>query len=207
MRAAVIPLKNLSHVKTRLAGYLSLEDRISLCLGMLNRLILLLSSAPEIDAVFVTTPDPRVQGYLDREFPHVHILRDPGHTTLNAAAKQAQHSLCVQGFSSMLFLLGDLPFLTSDDIYKACTLGHTHPIVLMPDRFEEGTNGMLLSPPNLVFPSFGQGSFSRHLSQARVSGLPCAVLRTAGWGADLDTWDDLCRARRLLPALTIVFAA
>ena len=52
MRSAVIPLKNLSHVKTRLAGYLSLEDRISLCLGMLNRLILLLSSAPEIDAVF-----------------------------------------------------------------------------------------------------------------------------------------------------------
>jgi 2-phospho-L-lactate guanylyltransferase len=59
--------------------------------------------------------------------------------------------------------------------------------VIVPDRHGTGTNALLLTPPDVIEPSFGPGSFARHrelAGTASVAELPSLLL-------DVDTPDDL----------------
>ena len=42
--------------------------------------------------------------------------------------------------------------------------------VVVPDRHGTGTNGLLLTPPDAIAPSFGPGSCERHRALARAAG-------------------------------------
>ena len=59
--------------------------------------------------------------------------------------------------------------------------------MIVPDRHGTGTNALLLTPPDVIEPAFGPGSFARHSELAghgRVAELPSLTL-------DIDTPDDL----------------
>ena len=50
-----------------------------------------------------------------------------------------------------------------------------HPVaersaVIVPDRHGEGTNALLLTPPNALTPAFGEGSRQRHIDLAVAQG-------------------------------------
>jgi 2-phospho-L-lactate guanylyltransferase len=68
----------------------------------------------------------------------------------------------------------------------------------VPDRHGAGTNALLLSPPDVIEPSFGPGSCERHVSAARAGGVSCSVDPLASLALDVDTPKDLAElARRL----------
>ena len=70
-------------------------------------------------------------------------------------------------------------------------------VVIVPDRHGTGTNGLLLSPPDVITPSFGPESFERHRALALAAGVACRVERPASLLLDIDTGADLAALRAL----------
>ena len=72
--------------------------------------------------------------------------------------------------------------------------------MIVPDRHGSGTNALLLSPPSVIAPSFGPGSFARHAARAhaRRDRRPRRGVRSLG--LDVDTPDDLRALRGALAA-------
>ena len=68
----------------------------------------------------------------------------------------------------------------------------------MPDRHGTGTNGLLLTPPDAITPSFGPGSCERHHALARAAGLTCRLEHPPTLLLDIDTGADLAALRRRL---------
>jgi 2-phospho-L-lactate guanylyltransferase len=64
-------------------------------------------------------------------------------------------------------------------------------VVVLPDRHGTGTNGLLLTPPDVIAPSFGPGSCERHRGLALAAGVSCRVKRIPSLLLDIDTGEDL----------------
>ena len=73
-------------------------------------------------------------------------------------------------------------------------------VVIVPDRHGAGTNALLLSPPDVIEPSFGPGSFARHAARAHAAGTVVRVAEIRSLGLDVDTPDDLRVLRDALAA-------
>ena len=64
-------------------------------------------------------------------------------------------------------------------------------VVIAPDRREEGTNALLVRPPNAIAFAYGASSFDAHRRQAQERSIPIAVYRSPTLALDLDVPDDL----------------
>jgi 2-phospho-L-lactate guanylyltransferase len=71
---------------------------------------------------------------------------------------------------------------------------------IVPDRHGEGTNALVLSPPGVIRPAFGEGSHARHEAAARAAEAPFATEELASLALDLDTPADLIALTRELEA-------
>jgi 2-phospho-L-lactate guanylyltransferase len=72
--------------------------------------------------------------------------------------------------------------------------------VIVPDRHGHGTNALLLTPPDVMEPAFGPGSFVRHAALARAAGATIRVADVTSLGLDVDTPEDLAALRAALAA-------
>jgi 2-phospho-L-lactate guanylyltransferase len=71
-------------------------------------------------------------------------------------------------------------------------LGGAGRVVIAPDAAGEGTNALLLTPPDAIATCFGcADSFHRHRARAAAAGLAVSVHRAPALAFDLDTVDDL----------------
>ena len=64
---------------------------------------------------------------------------------------------------------------------------------LVPALDGDGTNALLLAPPDAMQPGFGPGSFVRHLAQAVARRLDAQVLQLPRVAIDIDQPHDLAR--------------
>ena len=71
-------------------------------------------------------------------------------------------------------------------------------VLIVPDRHGTGTNALLLTPPDVLAPSFGPDSRRRHLAEAAAAGVPAEVVELESLGLDIDTTDDLEALQRQL---------
>ena len=74
----------------------------------------------------------------------------------------------------------------------------TREVTIVPDRHGKGTNGLLLTPPNAIEPSFGADSRVRHERLAHDGALGCRVEQPASLLLDIDTGEDLAVLRERL---------
>jgi 2-phospho-L-lactate guanylyltransferase len=115
-------------------------------------------------------------------------------TRLDAIVDGGLDALSARGVSSVLVVLADLPELSADDVARMIDLGARHSIVLAPDAREEGTNALLLTPPDRMRTCFGRrDSFRAHRERASSMGIEVAVLRAPSLAFDLDTAEDLAK--------------
>jgi 2-phospho-L-lactate guanylyltransferase len=70
--------------------------------------------------------------------------------------------------------------------------------VIVPDRHHEGTNALLLQPPDVMRPSYGIDSFARHRALAEEAGIAVEVAETESLALDVDTPDDFTALRELI---------
>jgi 2-phospho-L-lactate guanylyltransferase len=93
------------------------------------------------------------------------------------------------GYERVLLVPGDTPLVDPQDV--SLLLGVETAVAIVPDRQGTGTNALLISPPDAIAPSFGPGSFERHVVAARAAALGYSIERVPGLMFDVDTPDDL----------------
>jgi 2-phospho-L-lactate/phosphoenolpyruvate guanylyltransferase len=173
---AILPFKATEDSKTRLT--LGSSQRSRLAREWLQRAVDSCHACDRIERTLVLTTQP-----LD--WPGVELLVQAGNG-LNAGLEEARQ--WVQS-PRLLFLLPDLPNLSSDDL---CQLLATCPdpgVALAPDRHGQGTNALALQCwPDLQL-AFGPNSFEKHRLQVPSDRLK--VVYVPGLAQDVDTLQDL----------------
>ncbi len=201
---AVVPVKDLERAKRRLAGALDPAARHGLSLAMLADVLDALAATPGLDGIAVVSRDADVAALARRRGRRVIPETGAG---LDAAVAQAANVLSAEGCARLLVMPADLPLAAPEEIAAVlAALAEAPGLALVPDRHGVGTNALACAPPDAIAPSFGAGSFARHLEAARNAGIPATVLRLPGLGLDIDTPEDL-RALMETPGATWTHAA
>ncbi len=201
---AVVPVKRLDAAKRRLVGALDPAARRGLSLAMLADVLDALAATPGLDSTAVVSRDGDVAALARRR--GLRVIPETG-AGLNAAVAQAGNVLSAEGCARLLVMPADLPLAAPEEIAAVlAALPEAPGLTLVPDRHGVGTNALACAPPDAVAPSFGAGSFARHLEAARDAGIPATVLRLPGLGLDIDTPEDL-RALTETPGATWTHAA
>ncbi|MCC7206018.1 MAG: 2-phospho-L-lactate guanylyltransferase [Anaerolineae bacterium] len=187
---AVLPVKPFVRAKSRLATILPAEQREMLAEKMFRHGLEVLTSTRQIAGVLVVSRDTKALS-MAREYG-VNTVQESGAPELNVALLRAAEYVRRFGAEGVLVVPSDLPMYTSADIEQVLHLGRYHmTVVIAPDRTDNGTNALLVTPPGLIPYSFGPGSFRRHIELAEQAGATVKILRSERLGLDVDTPADL----------------
>ncbi len=196
MRVALIPVKELSLAKARLAPVLDEAGRRALALAMFRDVLAAAMACPALDGVAVATRDAEVLTLAAEA--GAGGMPEPG--GLNEALTSAAEKLRARGATRLLVLAADLPLAASSDIEAVAQAGDD--IVVVPS-VDGGTNALALpgegSPGAIAF-QFGPDSASRHLAAGREAGLRSRSLDLPALALDIDTPADLERLRAAVEA-------
>jgi 2-phospho-L-lactate guanylyltransferase len=188
----IIPVKPFQEAKTRLAPLLSVRERAALSRRLLQRTIKL---ARQVGQVAVISRDGAVRRLAKQM--GAWALVEAGQS-LNEALQQASAWAEAHDNQAILILPGDLPLLNYTTLTDMMRLGQRSPaIVIAPCRRQEGTNALLLRPPNLMRFAFGKGSFAEHMCRATAAGVEPVSYISPLLGLDLDLPEDLAQLRQL----------
>jgi 2-phospho-L-lactate guanylyltransferase len=192
----LVPIRSLAGGKARLGGAIDAEEREDLLLGMLRRTVDLLVAWPACRRVHVVSADPRALAAAAGI--GAAPLLQPGEG-LNAGLALGLEAAGAAGATAVLILPADLPLLATaslDQLLEAAdaalAAGSGRPLVVIaPSDARGGTNGLLLSPPDVIEPCFGTGSFEAHARAAAAADATLQLVTDPGLGFDLDTPEDL----------------
>lgn len=198
MRAtAVIPIKRFSAAKQRLAPGMEAADRAILAEAMLADVLAALRRSTEIERVIVVSDEPGAAALA--EAAGAEVIEDPADAGHSEATMLGVAAALAGGASCAALLAGDCPLLDPAELDTALAAVGGPSVTVIADRHGTGTNGLLLSPPDAIRPSFGPGSCERHLGIAADAGVPAKVTEAIpSMGLDLDTPDDLGALRQWL---------
>ena len=201
----IVPVKPFSEGKSRLAGYLSPQERRALNRDLLTRTLDAIRLA-HVDAEIVVVS--RDNDALDAatilgshalaEVPSAAQSLDAGRPPsaaapelqLNAALTQAARYIVARGATNALVLPTDMPNLTAEDVRTvASPRGRGPQIIIAPSR-DGGTNALFLQPAQAIPFAFGRGSFQRHQRLAKDAGIPVRIVESASLLFDIDRPED-----------------
>ena len=169
--AAIIPVGRLEAAKTRLAGALDAEERQDLAELLLTRTVTAALFVGRIADVLVISPDREVLQRAADLGARTLRQRSRG---LNAGIAEGRADVVAGGADAILVLPIDLAFVSSEaldavlDAHSQC--GSERCVVLVTDRHGNGTNLLLLRPPDVVEFAFGPGSRRAHRLAAEAAG-------------------------------------
>ena len=187
---AIVPVKPLNLGKSRLSGTISEDDRINLNTKLLIHTLNTLSEIPEIGQILVVSRDSNVLS-ISREHGAKTVLEN-GSPHLNTALSRATVFAQLHAIRGVLILPADLPLISKDDIKTLIELSVDPPVVVIaPDRRNEGTNALLISPAGLIEYDFGPNSFDRHCHLARLASARIEIVNLPSLAFDLDIPEDL----------------
>jgi 2-phospho-L-lactate/phosphoenolpyruvate guanylyltransferase len=207
--AAILPVKRFARAKRRLGESVADRLRVELAGAMVADVLLALAQTRSIDRTIVVTGEESVaaaareQGAL--------VLPDADEEGQSAAVTFGIRAALAQGLDRALCIPGDCPALEPAELesllapargrYRAGGRGaelFEPELVIVPDRHGTGTNGLLLTPPDVIAPSFGADSCERHRALALAAGVGCRIERPASLLLDIDTGADLAELRERL---------
>jgi 2-phospho-L-lactate/phosphoenolpyruvate guanylyltransferase len=193
---AIVPVKPLRRGKSRLSGTLTEDERAELNRMLLERTLRTLTDLKEIEEVLVVSRDSSALA-IARDLG-ARTVQEDGAPALNTALKRATVVAQVYASRGVLVIPADLPLLAGEDVLALLERAVDPPVVVIaPDRREQGTNALLLSPSNLIEYDFGGDSFKRHCDRARKAGARLEIVKLPSLGLDLDLPEDLELIRKL----------
>jgi 2-phospho-L-lactate/phosphoenolpyruvate guanylyltransferase len=193
---AVVPVKDTSAAKQRLAAAVPPALRQALMLAMLEDVLAALAEASGLAGRLLVTTDPAAQRLATRYgFDWLTDGAADGHTGAVAAAARY---LAANGAAGMLTVPGDIPLVTASEITQLLEAHRPAPaFTIAPSYDEQGSNAILVSPPEAVPLRFGEDSFFPHLAAAEAHGIRPTVLHLPGIALDIDNPADLLHFARL----------
>lgn len=175
---ALVPLKPAGQRKTRLAPFLSADQRDRLSEFIFAHVVSVLAGQKRIGRVVLLASVRPVGWSWD-------FVGDRGRG-LNVELAAARGAL---GAVPLVILPADLPMLRAGDVGALLAAASSAP-ALAPDRHGKGTNALALLPGYPLQFRFGPHSFRRHRAQMTEA----RVVHRPGFAFDLDTKADLARS-------------
>jgi 2-phospho-L-lactate guanylyltransferase len=186
---AVLPIKSFVEAKQRLTRELSPGPRRALAEAMFSDVLITLRRCKAIDEIVVVSSDHAAQQIAGGHGASVLEDETPGHSE---AAMVAIRDALEAGVARVLLVPGDCPLLDGKELELLLSRPESQRMaVIVPDRHGTGTNALLLSPPDVLAPSFGPDSAARHTAAAESSGVPHAIVEVPTLALDIDTAEDL----------------
>jgi len=188
---AVLPIKRFAAAKQRLAEDFAAGTRRAIVEAMITDVLIGLRRSRQIDQVLVVTGDPAVEALAHGY--DAHTVHDPEDTGHSHAAQVGVREAIARGARRVLLVPGDCPAIDPKEIdaLVARAAGGGPSVVVVPDRHGTGTNALLLTPPDVVDPSFGPGSCRRDVEAAEAAGARVEVDEVPSLVLDVDTAADL----------------
>ena len=190
---AIVALKSPAEAKSRLRPYCADEERRSLYFLMARRALLALKAVPAIDKVLAVTASDEVATFVTGlGGAVVRQAQDQGAQAAFAHALQVVMRGEVPPPSRLLMLPADLPLISAAAVSELLDRCHQRQgVAIIPDQRQQGTNGLVCSPPNAVEPCFGEDSLRRHWWAARARGHEVQVIESPALSLDIDDHADL----------------
>lgn len=185
----VVPVKRFSNAKSRLAPLLSAAERESLAQAMLHDVLAALAGSRRVAGILVVSHEVRARYAVERVGG---LFVEENGTGLSSAIGQAAQWLATHGQRGMLMVPGDVPLIDPRDVDQLiASHGGGPAVTVVPDREHDGTNGLAVSPADVIDFHFGRGSFMLHRDAALGAGLEPGVLELASFALDVDNPLDL----------------
>jgi 2-phospho-L-lactate guanylyltransferase len=197
---ALVPIRGLATAKTRLGPNVDPARRRALVEAMLRRTLEATRDARSIAGTVVVTKDPEVAGLAQAHDAAGLVEHLPG---LNEAIDAARSLAVARGATAVLVLPADIPGVDAaaiDDLVARATAAltagasaSTGLVGIVTDRHGRGTNALLLAPPGIIAPRFGDRSRAAHRASADAAGARWLEL-DGPLALDVDTPADLLLA-------------
>jgi 2-phospho-L-lactate guanylyltransferase len=201
--AAILPVKRFSEAKQRLSQSVADPLRRDLARAMVGDVLSALRDCAALERTIVVTHEKSVAAAA--RYLGAIVVPDTAEQGQSAAVALGIERAVAEGFARVLCIPGDCPALDPGEVAGLLEAGSTPgagrgngEVVIVPDRHGTGTNGLLLTPPGAIPPSFGPGSCERHRRLAREAGVACRVERLPSLLLDIDTGEDLAALRERL---------
>ena len=195
----LVPVKNLSGAKQRLAALFDQPTRTELAQAMLFDVL---------ETLGTWSSSPRCQHRDQRSLcsstgPSIpfSVIPDNANRSQTDAIEMATRFCEAEGVDSTLVIPGDIPLIQSWELEKILRSAPAEGSVLVRAADGRGTNAIWRRPAGLFPARFGNDSFEPHHAAAQATGKPCVVLSLPGIALDVDTPADL-RALAAAPGET-----
>ena len=185
----LVPVKNLSAAKQRLAAVLDQPSRTKLAQAMLHDVLTTLHGWKNRPQVAVVTGDPYAVT-LATEYGF-DIIADPDNPGETGAIEMATRVCMDRGVDSTLIIPADIPLIQAWELEEIVKNAPAAGSVLVPAADGRGTNAAFRRPADLFRLRFGNDSFKPHYAAAQATGKPCIVLNLPGIAVDVDNPEDL----------------
>ena len=190
MRAALlIPVKNLTNAKQRLAGALDQARRSQLAEAMLRDVMNAAAGVSNRLDAFLVTGDSQAQA-MAAEF-NFGVIEDTRNESETAAIDMATSWCERHGYDTSVVVPGDIPLITGDELKQVLDAAPVEGAVFVPAYDRRGSNCILRRPASLIPLHFGNDSFLPHCEAMKKTGKPLVVLEMAGIGLDIDNPQEL----------------
>lgn len=189
MIVAAVPVKALAEAKSRLAQHLTSDERRALVASLLRTTVAAIQGSGVVQRIAVVTPQSDLAATLA-----VEVLPDAG--SLNGSLAGAVQWALSLGAAKLLIVPVDLPGITAEAVRDLIETDAPLYGIAIVSTVDGGTGALLLTPPNIISPAFGPGSFARHLMLARLQGVRAEEVDSPAFALDLDTPEDLHRLIR-----------
>ncbi len=176
--AVVVPIRSFRLGKGRLAGAISEDERAALSRLMAGRVLEAAAPLP----IYVVSSDAEVCAFADER--GATAIADPG--SLNSAARDGMAAAAAAGAVRVIIVHADIARPT-----PFAWVGDFDGVTIVPDRHGGGTNVMSLPVGTDFEFLYGDGSFARHVDEAKRCGLALRVVVDDALGWDVDEPDDL----------------
>ena len=186
---AIIPVKPLDRAKSRLARAVKAPTRAALVRSIFSRTLDVIAQVERINGVIVVSRDLTI---LELARQRNAIALAESESGLNSAITQAAQWAAKHHARAAIVIPVDLPLITAADLDAVIDrAAEERCVVIAPDRHEDGTNVLLVSPPDAIPFSYGASSFNVHRAQALERGISVHEYRSPTTAFDIDVPDDL----------------
>ena len=193
---AILPVKRFGKAKQRLATGMDEERRRSVVAAMLADVLEGAGRARMIERLIVVSGESEAVAAA-RE-AGAEVLDDPDDAGHPQAALLGIERALELGARCVVLLPGDCPLLDPRELDNLLTGVPDRFVAVVPDRHGTGTNALVLSPPGVIHPAFGEDSRRRHVELAQEAGVPYSVEKLPSLGLDLDTPADIIALTRAI---------
>lgn len=198
-----VPMKDPAKSKTRLAHALDPRARARLACLLYRRTLDVLAQvvAQTGDTLSVVTcSETAVE--IAEEYG-VDVLSEPENAGLSHAVHLAAQHALRKGYQRLCIIPADLAAPSLDDLL--IFLESSASVTLCPST-DQGTNALLVSPPDAITFQYGLQSAIRHTKHAQAQGLTTRVVHLESLSFDVDTDACLTRAMDGVPDIARICA-